>query len=539
MKKNLLLPLMVSVTLTAASQTLSTEVVVDRNTVPSERHAERPTYIYPATELPPTFLEPLQPEYYTAVTDFDRSYHPLDAPEASHAAVISPYRGYVAAGYFPLLDFGASAGYRLIDTKKLVLGARLQFDSQKYRPYSDDNEFNRQFFADLKAGIDVAYRPAERSTLDAHVQYNFLNERTAFWNPQTVNAVNVSAGWHSVAGKVQYGISAGYSFEKNGATQYRPLRVGREIAVPSINQGDFHFDAAAALPFGKSGAELRLNGEFVNTSGNAGATIGFVGVTPAYFYKSEIFSTHVGVRVDFTSGCDKNRIGVMPDVKIDFKPSSFVGIWAKLGGSSVANPFASIRQESVYQLFTRGFGLSRIPFVVEGGVNIGPFKGFGIELFGGYAKADDWLMDSNSALRPFETVNIDGWHAGARVYARWRFLDASASADFAPSEYDSAWFTRRDRAAAVIDAHLGVTPIRPLNVCVDYRFRNRRKAYTTPLSYLDLRSVNNLGAGASWRFTDAFTVFARFENILSRRYMQIAWEPVRGFAGLVGVEYKF
>ncbi|MDE5625685.1 MAG: hypothetical protein K2I61_05110, partial [Muribaculaceae bacterium] len=55
----------------------------------------------------------------------------------------------------------------------------------------------------------------------------------------------------------------------------------------------------------------------------------------------------------------------------------------------------------------------------------------------------------------------------------------------------------------------------------------------------DLGDLTNLWAGASWRFTPALTVFARFDNILDKHSSLVFDIPAQGFTGLFGVGYKF
>ncbi|MFG6422982.1 MAG: hypothetical protein K1V71_01060 [Paramuribaculum sp.] len=45
--------------------------------------------------------------------------------------------------------------------------------------------------------------------------------------------------------------------------------------------------------------------------------------------------------------------------------------------------------------------------------------------------------------------------------------------------------------------------------------------------------------GASWRFTPAFTLFGRVENILNRTTSSFSLIPSQGVKGLIGVAYKF
>ncbi len=54
-----------------------------------------------------------------------------------------------------------------------------------------------------------------------------------------------------------------------------------------------------------------------------------------------------------------------------------------------------------------------------------------------------------------------------------------------------------------------------------------------------MKNLANLRVGASWRFTPAFTLFGRVENILNRTTSSFSLIPSQGVKGLIGVAYKF
>lgn len=528
----------ISFLLTAAvaqAQQLSTEVVVDRNIVPQERTASRPSWLTPQLVLPSFEPISLTPATYTTLSPLNRSYALLPAPEGAFAAEKTPYRGYIVAGYFPTLDFGASAGYRIIDKKKLSLGFRAQFNSERYRPYGEEGNRGVQYFANATGGLDLAWHPRQNSTLSAYAQYSFLRETTTYWYPQNTNSGLFGLKWNSTESKIPYSIGLNVDIEKsNDAYRYLGALDEPFLIAKGHAQQDIRFDVSAEYPFGTSNVGMKFAADFIHTSVEHSPTKGFVGITPYYAYRTHNFSALIGLRADIS-----DKFGVMPDISLDWQPVNMIGAWANVTGGSQANSFRRMRQECIYQIFSAPFCLSRIPVAVDGGINIGPFKGIYAGVFGGFAVANDWLMMQDAVYSPFTPIDIKGWHAGAKVGAEWHFIKGEVSADFAPSSYDRAWYLHRDRASVVIDASVALTPLKPLTVNIGYLFRGGRKAYVTHETYIGLGCVSDLSAGAEWRFTDALTVFGRVENILCRRYMMLPWEPSRRLSGLVGVGYKF
>lgn len=525
---------MAATVMAANAQQLSTEVVVDRNIVPEERVAVRPTWLMPVVVLPEASPIMLTPVTYTALSPINRDYTAFSAAEGAFAAEKTPYRGYIGGGYFPTLDFGLSAGYRVIDKKNMTLAAHVQFDTERYRPYGEPDDMGRQYFVDGNAGVDFAWRPKAGKELSASAGYNFLREKTTYWHPQNVNSGVFGIKWASESGKVPYSIGLRTNFESASDTYKYLVGLDERAMIEGLNQQQMVVDGSVGYVFGASAIGVTLKADMVHTSVEHSPTKGYFDFTPHYSYRNDKFAAHIGVKLDIS-----DSFGVMPDIRLQWMPVNVVGVWADVTGGSHSNTFASLRQESVYQVFEYQYGVSRIPVEVNGGVNIGPFKGFHAGVFGGYAVADNWLMMRDGVYTAFGAVDVKGWHAGAKIGAEWRFIKGEVKADFAPSGYDSAWYERRDRASSVITANVELTPLKPLTVRAGYEFRGGRKAYASPTVEVGLGCVSDLSAGAQWRFTDALSVFAHVENILGRRYMTVPWEPSRKVSGLVGVAYKF
>ena len=180
------------------------------------------------------------------------------------------------------------------------------------------------------------------------------------------------------------------------------------------------------------------------------------------------------------------------------------------------------------------------------GLRVGPFKGAALSVQLSYAAANDWLMPAMAdGQLLFGYRNLRAWKAG--VHASWSFrkcvlLDAGFETSLGDGEKD-CWIEWRDRARHVVSASLRVTPIPALSVDLSYELRMKRRMAvadgTRGFVETSLCDVNNLNAGASYRVTDAFTVFARAENLLGKTHYIMPFVPEQGFTGLVGVGLKF
>lgn len=184
------------------------------------------------------------------------------------------------------------------------------------------------------------------------------------------------------------------------------------------------------------------------------------------------------------------------------------------------------------------YGNSHIPFTFDASVTVGPFKGAYAELFGGYARANDWLMPGYFHSGVLQAFNVRGWHGGLALgYRHGKLAQARVSAEVARSNSEDAgkgYYLWRDRAKYVIDATVKVSPIDKLNINGGYSFRGKRKA-----GAYSLGSVSNLSLGADYAVNARTTVFLTGENLLDRKFYFIGGVPSQGITGLAGVTYKF
>ncbi|MDE6368896.1 MAG: TonB-dependent receptor, partial [Muribaculaceae bacterium] len=243
-----------------------------------------------------------------------------------------------------------------------------------------------------------------------------------------------------------------------------------------------------------------------------------------------------------------------PDVMLDWNVANQFAIYAKISGGEHLNTLRSLYD---YCPFVGGiwqYQRSNVPVTADLGFNIGPFTGFSAKIFGGYAKANDWLMPQLSSLgyqssgshkiiidqTNYGAYDLAGWHAGVGLSYDWRsIVKAEVTAETASNDIDKAYYLWRDRAKYVINASVEVRPISPLKIAVGYELRTDRHNYLSAISPIKLKSLSNLTLGASYEISDQLTVFARGENLLNRHYNLVTDIQAQGLKGLLGLSYKF
>ncbi len=507
--------------LTAAAmqaQTLSTEVVVDRTVRPAERPAERPSGLSPRLSLPAPTLYNLTTAGYGGVADITRGYEPLPAIESPLLPAISPYRGYAAIGYFPTYNLGVSAGYRLIGQGRTSLSVWGQFDGENYK-----TDYLDQKLADNAAriGVDFNLGVGERSTFAANVDLGY--SKVKIYDPsQSLFDGRVKLGWLSDLNALTYYVSAAADFNSYGKVGSIGGKMSEQL---------YTLRAGAGYKLGeKTRAGLDVSADFQHTE-NLG-TPGIIGLTPYFSFSSGEVSGRIGVALDIETGpaiLDR-KLRVAPDVQLAWQAAPQATIYGNFGGGSMLNGVRGLRQITPYQFGIMSYMPSNVPIDGEIGVRLGSFGGFRTELFGAYAIADRWLMIDDDIT--YGVHDVKGWRAGVRLgYEYGKLLAVNGSIELAPSGADKAWYQWRDRAKYVATLGAEVHPLKPLLVGVGYEFRGGRTA--------GLGCKSDLTAHASWAFSDAFSVFARVENILGRRYDILRGIESQGVHGLVGVSLKF
>lgn len=577
MKRHSLILAFATATAVVAAQNLSTEVKVDRTVVPAERTAERLGSVHPDIVSAPVSRRRLDLAEYGGTGTITRSSRLLAPAAWADTFAVSPYRGYVSGGYFPVYNAGVSAGYRLLQTAATRLGVWAQFDGYSYKEHMFGRDKSRYSNNTFTAGADLDRRFRDTGVLNVKLSTSYGRLETPTYllcaGNHDISMTDLSAAWWAKAGRVGYHVGAvlhRFGFDED----YKKDAQWAGEAPPHI----LHTDGAEILFGGNAGvigrigggaessrAGLEVKADFLSRPDASmlvadkqghlsvaeapGGTLGVVSLTPYYAMgRGKGLDLRLGARIDLSTGGTGKKFHIAPDVTLTYSADAAT-VYVRATGGEVINTQRSLYAYSPFSPMGWQYERSHMPINVEGGFNLGPWSGFGVEVFGGWARANDWLMPAVVAVTPnrqltvFRPFDIKGAHAGLRVSYTYRSIaDVRASVEMAPQKENSGYYLWRDRAKLVVKADVAVRPVEALELTVGYELRQGR-AYSH-LGYdralmPGLGDKNDLSFSARYSITPALDVFARGENLLDRKYMDIPEVPERGVHGLVGASFKF
>ncbi|MCI8998185.1 MAG: TonB-dependent receptor [Muribaculaceae bacterium] len=579
-KRTIILAFGLSLCTGAFAQGLHKEITVEQEIVPQKRDASRIT-VLPTVTLPT--IQPARLNYSDRVVTsrVPNAITTLEPIAFGDKLYTSPYKGYVALGIFPLFNADFSAGYRLIDTDKTRLSAWGQYNGDVYTEkikgiVGGTIDSKKLYWRDHTAsvGADLHQAIGEKSYLDAELNYTYGYHNMPIGIStlsQASNRINATLAFNSRTEGLLYSVGVDYRhFGFNDAKVPSTYEyIFNKYDYSPVKQNRIGADFKGLLPVGESSfIGLDADAHFLMTSAHNVAvfpylgeaitegskTNGLVSLTPHYLYTASHATVRIGAQVDFSIN-DGKAVHVAPDVTLAWTPTQTIGMELRAHGGSTLNELSSLYDVTPYINGSLAYSHSHTPYALDAKVALGPFMGTSIEFFGGYAKADKWLMPIGSlgyiAGQIFDPVDLKGWHLGVALgYEYRKIASARVSYETAPNDYDNSYYEWRDRAKHVVKAELKLRPVRPLLVTIDWEFRAGRRMYNYSavpetdsniygMYTTSLGATSTLNIGAGYEFNDRLTFFVRGENLLNRRYMHLGERRSQGITGLIGASFKF
>jgi hypothetical protein len=501
---------------------------------------------------------------------------------------VSPYRGYAGIGYFPGFNLGASAGYRFVDTRQTKLSGWLQYDGNSYNSKKDielspdvtgytKDKLTRHTF---NLGVDFEHEFSTGALgIDFGYGHNYVTQPNVDKEfKQNTNKIDFAIDWNAKSQNLPWhvGVSADYFGFSKGMPSDAVIP-GQLLDTKAVSEFIFGVNGGIDKRFGESSIGIDVDARFQNLnalsyltpSANADGTpsvlytnnlgkktLGITSLKPHYSFYNGAFSADLGVKVDLNTGNGNGGVYFSPDVKLAYAATSQVSFYGKVDGGKELTELSELFEDSQFMSSAYSYERSKVPFDAKIGINVGYVYGFTGEVWVGYSKASDWAMPASFRdTEFFIPCEVKGFRYGARL--GWQYeniFNIHAQVEGTQSGEDKGYYKWRDNAKWAINAGFTLTPIKPLDITVDWSLRTSRHLYevqpavasimSLPYGYwqaenFNLGNANNLNIGALYRITDAFSAFVNVENILSNHWLITTEFENQGIHGLFGVTYKF
>ena len=585
---------------TVSAQSLSKEITVDRDIVLTHREANRLTTL-PRVTLPALERPNLSFANYTASSDITNDLETLPPVNYDIKLPADPYRGYIMAGYFPLQRVNLSAGYRIIDTRRVQLSAWLQYNRDQYKSrYSaptislmpmdvlPTSRFTLKSNS-VAVGTDLTLATGKNSALEASAAYNYsrhlfpalpeIGSQSLDMSHIGANQVNISVGYrgkseslaYHVGGAMDHFAYTGESMPQFTFNQPKPRETSGSISAGvshALSSLTLCIDADYTYTSGNSDFRYR---EFIPGSSSIGSVVpadvlaytpvtndysadyGILKLHPYVAFKSDKFSGDAGLNLEFTHN-QGSVFHPSPEINLGWTPVNLLTVGLKATGGVVRNTLSSLYALTPWQFAGIAYENSYIPVDATLSVIAGPHRSLWGRVSVGFSSARGWLMPFYSgAATVWSPCDISGWRFEAAAGYSWRgIIDVQASVAMAPQKVDRGYYLWRDRAGIVADLSLALHPLRPLIVKADWQIRALRHGSVmftdAKIAILGsdvfhalypINNVSDLSLSASWQFTPAFSVWAEGTNLLNRHCDTFTPFTSQGRTAMAGVTWRF
>lgn len=405
--------------------------------------------------------------------------------------------------------------------------------------------------------------------------------------------------WNISLGTRYFGYRRMYGLDEASLAQEHALQLS---GVKSTRETDIFLNGGVLFPTSsKSAVGLDLKASVLTYSGfNANDysfnypalaakpdTYGLVTLTPFYRFAINRLNLRLGANIDIAAkaGPEEKRYDLFhfsPDVMLDYDAGP-ARLFLHLRGGSALHTLTSGYELDYYQQpFIFNTTPVYTPLDGEFGASFGPFSGFSAGLgfafrvsrgqyLGGWYQQ---FLNSGPALS-FQTVpggllshigdtpvsysflenqtyNISGYSLRADLaYDLGKYFKISANGAYQPQNGKTGFFNGLDRPRWIAAISAQTNPWKTLKLSLSYNYRGVRSSWIkgsyrndkgfdeTILTSLRLPDVTSLDFGASYSFTDSFSLWLQADNILNRHILLLPALPSQGVSVAGGVSILF
>lgn len=527
----------------ASAQDMSTEVVVDR-TIPTSLPEAAPL-----KNVQPTLVEhgsqtvSLPQSDFGLRADFTPFTDELTPEPFTGIAEPDGYKGYLWAGYQPLDNCAASAGYRFINTKRSKVGVSVDFNNDGYTDRISGNDvkdisLGAKVFAShsLKNGLNITGLYAgSYNWLTTPGKYDLIlstPQEPKFKQGIAQHYADVKI--KNSTEKLSYSLSADYRY--SGLRE----RVNDKNEPPS--EGVWHIDGDVRTVKKGFGFAMAVAADIVNSDYSNYTMLTF---DPSLLYKKGNLTLDLGLRLNVDFGLDEfpsqRPVHVAPRVKALWRVAPSVAVYGRVVGGEQLHTLYNIMKYSPFAIVEQGCLPTYTPVDCRLGVRVGNFAGVEADVFVGYTATTQYLpfADINEyAFYRLSTDKVNGMHVGIKLeYTLSDRLEAEAEFILGPHAMTTEEYF--DRASRSMSLAAAWTPNDNLKLEASWKVRGGRHYLTCNDARVGMGAVSDLDLAASYQISPALAAFVKLENLLNKRPLLLPGLAKPGFQGLVGLDFRF
>ena len=559
----------------AQNESLSKEITVEKNFVPTEKKA---TKLNNLPEIKQVEIPEKKLDYsdWAAPTSIKPEIQTLPPIGYLTDYNFSDKKGYVRFGMGSYLNMSGSAGYKIIEKEKTALNIWLQHTStwsgQNNSPSFTavyGTERLKQKFNDNILGIDFAHMIGNKQIgINAFYhfdRFNYYGGNYKMWdekeNMQTVNQFDIAFSFRNrpATDELKYNVGISYDHFGNSHSLWEDIKAIKEnhfqikggVEIPFSETSYLDIDADLNYLYYTNPMETFPTDPTIIPSDHNGYSVNKL--TPYYRMTNDKIALKIGLNIDISAN-DGTIARFSPDIKFDYKIITGLDFYANVGGGKKINTFADMSTINRYFNPASLLGSSYSPIDAVAGLKIGPFAGFWAEVSGGYAIINDQLLpfipdiyypnysgsvsnsdpgnfdiEHHTASTVYYGINMKGWHIATGVGYKFKEIaELKFNFKYSPQDGEKGYMFSQDRPEYVLNMNLNVNPISKLKLNLNYEYRGNRN-YWTRYSYssepvitkyepTSLKNINLLSLGASYQINSMFSVFAQFNNILNNEW---------------------
>ena len=558
---------LMSLPFAANADELHKEITLDKDVVTAQRDVNRQS-LSPEITLPEITAKSLAFSDKSTMATFSNSIARLDAATYANHLLDGPARGYVTAGYFPLFNLNLAAGYQFLDNDRTKVNAWMNYDGTNY----DRNDLTvKRHHATIFAGASHILNPRLMLFGNASGIFDTFNY-PLFYNAddQHTRQVVANVGVRSLGNGLPFAYNARLKYNHVSFSKAIPMLADNGAKPINENKISFYggvtanFDEYSSISLDVCAAYTRYGGDeyrddVIGKYAEVDKKNHFkIILNPHIDYAKGRASAHVGF--EFKAAlAPKTKIYFAPDVDLQYRLNNWLGFNAHVGGGEVTNSFDRVLPVDIYASPNIICATGHVPVDALLSVNMGPFHGASLSLFGGYSIANDILaLDDryitiidemgdpqliNAGAYSLRNTDMKGFRFGASAAYKYRDLvEAKASFQMAPQKADRGYYPWLDHAKKVVEASVYVYPLKPLSVGVKYTLRTSRATYYTNEEGTfrnSLGNVNSLDLNGTYRLNDNIRLHATLENLMDHNWQIFNGVPASGITGLIGATYIF